>query len=90
MENDLSIRVFLLCKMSLIFIALVGLDKLYVFDGYDKQISKVSMVLSSSFMLESLRSHRLQPTRLFCPWCFSGKSTGVGCHCLLWKQGNYR
>ena len=62
MENDfgvkvrisLSFRVFLLCKMSLIFIALVGLDKLYVLNGYAKQISKVSMVLSSSFMFESL------------------------------------
>ena len=23
-------------------------------------------------------------TRLLCPWDFPGKSTGVGCHCLLW------
>ena len=21
---------------------------------------------------------------LLCPWDFPGKSTGVGCHCLLW------
>ena len=27
--------------------------------------------------------HGLQPTRLLCPWNFPGKSTGVGCHCLL-------
>ena len=25
-----------------------------------------------------------QPTRLLHPWDFPGKSTGVGCHCLLW------
>ena len=25
----------------------------------------------------------LQPTRLLWPWYFTGKSTGVGCHCLL-------
>ena len=25
----------------------------------------------------------LQPTRLLYPWDFPGKSTGVGCHCLL-------
>ena len=29
------------------------------------------------------RSHGLQPTRLLHPWDFPGKSTGVGCHCLL-------
>jgi len=29
------------------------------------------------------RPHGLQPTRLFHPWDFPGKSTGVGCHCLL-------
>ena len=31
----------------------------------------------------TLRPHGLQPTRLLCPWDFPGKSTGVGCHCLL-------
>ena len=30
-----------------------------------------------------MRPHRLQPTRLLHPWDFPGKSTGVGCHCLL-------
>ena len=25
----------------------------------------------------------LQPVRLFCPWDFPGKNTGVGCHFLL-------
>jgi len=27
--------------------------------------------------------HGLQPSRLLCPWDFLGRSTGVGCHCLL-------
>ena len=31
-----------------------------------------------------LATHGLQPTRLLRPWDFPGKSTGVGCHCLLW------
>ena len=50
---------------------------------------------SRSVMSDSLRPHWLQPTRLLCPWDFPGKSTGVGCHCLLWKLtemtliGNY-
>ena len=29
------------------------------------------------------RPHGLQPTRLPHPWDFPGRSTGVGCHCLL-------
>ena len=32
---------------------------------------------------KSLRPHRLQPTRLLCPWDFPGNSTGVDCHFLL-------
>ena len=38
---------------------------------------------SRSVMSNSLKSHGLQSTRLLCPWAFPGKSTGVGCHCLL-------
>ena len=38
---------------------------------------------SLSVMSDSDRPHGLQPTRLFRPWDFPGKSTGVGCHCLL-------
>ena len=38
---------------------------------------------SRSIMSDSYWPHGLQPTRLLHPWDFPGKSTGVGCHCLL-------
>ena len=38
-------------------------------------------------MSYSSRPHGLQPTRLLRPWDFPGKSTGVGCHCLLLVHG---
>ena len=51
-----------------------------------KGIGIVSSVqFSRSVVSDSLRPHGLQPTRLLRPWDFPGKSTGVGCHCLLWK-----
>ena len=40
---------------------------------------------SCSVVSDSSRPHGLQPARLLCPWDFPGKSTGVGCHCLLQK-----
>ena len=39
---------------------------------------------SRSVVSDSQRPEALQPTRLLRPWDFPGKSTGVGCHCLLW------
>ena len=39
---------------------------------------------SCSVVSDPQRPHGLQPSRLLCPWDFPGKSTGVGCHCLLW------
>ena len=40
-----------------------------------------------SVVSDSSRPHGLQPTRLLRPWDFPGKSTGVGCHCLLQSLG---
>ena len=40
-----------------------------------------------SVLSSFLQPHGLQPTRLLCPWDFSGKNTGVGCNALL--QGIY-
>ena len=36
-----------------------------------------------SVVSNSSQPHGLPPTRLLHPWDFPGKSTGVGCHCLL-------
>ena len=38
---------------------------------------------SRSVVSDPQQPHGLQPTRLLHPWDFPGKSTGVGCHCLL-------
>ena len=40
---------------------------------------------SHSVVSDSSRPHGLQPTRLLRLWDFPGKSTGVGCHCLVQK-----
>ena len=41
---------------------------------------------SRSVVSDSWWPRGLQPTRLLCPWVSTGKSTGVGCHCLLRRQ----
>ena len=40
-------------------------------------------------MSDSSRPHGLQSTRFLRPWDFPGKSTGVGCHCLLLCFSNF-
>ena len=50
------------------------------------EVSKSDMTsvqFSHSVMSDSLQPNGLQPTRILRLWDFSGKSTGVGCHCLL-------
>ena len=44
---------------------------------------------SRSVMSDSSWPHGLQPTRLLSPWDFPGKSTGVGCHCLLFTLSQF-
>ena len=41
------------------------------------------LLLSQSVVSDSVRPHRLQPTRLPRPWDSPGKNTGVGCQFLL-------
>ena len=44
---------------------------------------KWKVKVSRSVLSDSLWPHGLQPTRLLRPWDFPGKSSGVGCYCLL-------
>ena len=43
-----------------------------------------------SVVSDPQRPHGLQPSRLLHPWDFPGKSTGVGCHCLLQKDDDIK
>ena len=47
-------------------------------------LSKVKVKLLSCVQL--FATPWTVPTRLLHPWDFPGKSTGVGCHCLLQKN----
>ena len=40
-------------------------------------------MLSHLVVSDSLRLHGLLPTRLLCPWDFSGKNAEASCHFLL-------
>ena len=51
---------------------------------------KWKVKVKSLSLSNSLRLHGLQPTRLLHPWDFPGKSTGVGCHCLLHTLGSFQ
>ena len=43
----------------------------------------VVCVYACSIVSDSLRPHRLEPTRILCPWNLPGKNPGAGCHFLL-------
>ena len=43
---------------------------------------------SCSVVSDPQRPNGLQPSRLLRPWDFPGRSTGVGCHCLLRRSSS--
>ena len=57
----------------------------HTYDHYsDPFIGRLHACLVAKLCL-TWRPHRLQPTKLLCPWDFPGRNTGVGCHFLLQK-----
>ena len=64
-------------KGILVFLPLTWV---FVSDLVNSQPLHVSVC---SIVSDSWWHFGLQPTRLLCPWYFSGKNTGVGCHFLL-------
>ena len=52
--------------------------------GKGQSSSQYSRKVSHTVMSNSLRYHGPQPALLLCLWNCPGKSTGVGCHFLLW------
>ena len=44
------------------------------------------LLLSSFSCMQLCATQRRQPPRLPCPWDFTGKNTGVGCHFLLQRM----
>ena len=57
------------------------------FHGWMSLVCYCLLLLLSHFSLAQLLvTHGLQPTRLLHPWDFPGKSTRVGCHCLLLRS----
>ena len=62
---------------------LLGRKVMNKLDNVLKSETFSSVHFSHSVMSDSVRPHGLQPTRLLYPWDFPGRSTRVGCHCLL-------
>ena len=51
--------------------------------GEEEALGQGVCVCSVTQLCPTLRPHGLQPSSLLCPWDFSGRNTGVGCHFLL-------
>ena len=49
----------------------------------NKKLYKTYVCVIHSVVSDSSWPYGLYPARLLCPWDFSGKDTGVGCHFLL-------
>ena len=69
-----------MCEIRFLFYKKIHLD--YIFSLGTVATAAAAKSLQSCPTL--CDPHRQQPMRLLRPWDFPGKSTRVGCHCLLW------
>ena len=79
---------FLMNNRSHILISLpVWSLHIYIYETVSQSVciyvERCVHMLSCSVVFDSLLHHELQSARLFCPWYFPGKNTGVGWHALL-------
>ena len=72
-----------LCSHSHLFASLSSL-----FQKLSENSKCMHACAVASVVSDSVRSHGLQPARLFCPWNSPGKNTGVGCCAVL--QGSVK
>ena len=74
-HNDLwDCKTFLLRLLNIFLL----LQVYFCYSTYPIHDEPVWLVVS-----DSSQAPGLKPTRLLCPWNFSGKNTGMGCHFLL-------
>ena len=60
-------------------------ESVYIFslDVVRPSLQPGKTMLACSALSDSFKPHGLEPSRLFCPWDFPDKNSGVGCHVLL-------
>ena len=79
LKADSSLHFIWTAKLKVKMLALAAAGKSFPSPMHESENWK----WRRSVVSDSWRPHGLQPTRLLCPRDFPGKSTGVGCHCLL-------
>ena len=70
-----------MCKILFLFYQKIHLDYIFSLGTVAAAAAAAKSLQSCPTLCDPLRQ---QPTRLLHPWDFPGKSTRVGCHCLLW------
>ena len=86
----ISARVFFILKWSILNLKIFfrytakSLSYIYITEYWvEFPVLYSRSSLTISFIYSIVQTHGHQPTRLFCPWNFPGKSTGVGYPFLL-------